>query len=111
MQPLAFHCPCTLQHAQGLGGEVEKILSQLGFTLAPVMEGHLCCGSAGTYSITQPELSRQLRDRKLEALEANGPARIATANILKLDFRTVPALRHVGLGRSIGFRHLGSVRL
>ncbi|MDH2299144.1 glycolate oxidase subunit GlcF [Cobetia sp. 29-18-1] len=80
-QPLAFHCPCTLQHAQGLGGEVEKILSQLGFTLAPVMEGHLCCGSAGTYSITQPELSRQLRDRKLEALEANGPARIATANI------------------------------
>ena len=80
-QPLAFHCPCTLQHAQGLGGEVEKILSQLGFTLAPVMESHLCCGSAGTYSITQPELSRQLRDRKLEALEANGPARIATANI------------------------------
>ncbi|AOM01802.1 glycolate oxidase subunit GlcF [Cobetia marina] len=80
-QPLAFHCPCTLQHAQGLGGEVEKILRALGFTLTPVAEGHLCCGSAGTYSITQPELSRQLRDRKLEALEANGPARIATANI------------------------------
>lgn len=78
---LAFHCPCTLQHAQRLGGAVEKILVQLGFTLAPVMDSHLCCGSAGTYSITQPELSRQLRDRKLEALEANGPVRIATANI------------------------------
>lgn len=78
---LAFHCPCTLQHAQRLGGTVEKILVQLGFTLAPVMDSHLCCGSAGTYSITQPELSRQLRDRKLEALEANGPVRIATANI------------------------------
>lgn len=80
-RPLAFHCPCTLQHAQGLGGAVENLMRQLGFTLTPVMEGHLCCGSAGTYSITQPELSRQLRDRKLEVLEASGAEQIITANI------------------------------
>lgn len=78
---VAFHCPCTLQHAQKLSGAVERILQRLGFDLASVSDGHLCCGSAGTYSITQPQLSRQLRDNKLDALEANGPARIVTANI------------------------------
>ena len=78
---LAFHCPCTLQHAQKLGGAVETVLKRFGFTLAPVAEGHLCCGSAGTYSITQPELSQRLRDRKLDALEAGHPEVIATANI------------------------------
>ncbi|MBB2497367.1 glycolate oxidase subunit GlcF [Aquipseudomonas ullengensis] len=78
---LAFHCPCTLQHAQKLGGAVEAVLSRLGFQLTPVPDGHLCCGSAGTYSITQPELSRQLRDNKLNALESGQPQVIATANI------------------------------
>jgi glycolate oxidase iron-sulfur subunit len=78
---IAFHCPCTLQHAQKLGGAVEGVLTRLGFALTPVADGHLCCGSAGTYSITQPELSRQLRDRKLDALERGGPQVIATANI------------------------------
>lgn len=78
---LAFHCPCTLQHAQKLGGAVEGVLSRLGFHLTPVPDGHLCCGSAGTYSITQPELSRQLRDNKLNALESGQPQVIATANI------------------------------
>jgi glycolate oxidase iron-sulfur subunit len=80
-QRLAFHCPCTLQHAQRLGGAVEAILEKLGFNLTPVPDSHLCCGSAGTYSLTQPELSRQLRDNKLNALESGHPEVIATANI------------------------------
>lgn len=80
-QRLAFHCPCTLQHAQKLNGAVESVLSQLGFTLAPVKDAHLCCGSAGTYSVTQPELATQLRDNKLNALEAGNPEVIVTANI------------------------------
>ncbi|RDU99260.1 glycolate oxidase subunit GlcF [Trinickia dinghuensis] len=78
---LAFHSPCTLQHAQKLGGAVESVLTRLGFELTAVPEGHLCCGSAGTYSITQPELSTALRDRKLDALESGNPETIATANI------------------------------
>jgi glycolate oxidase iron-sulfur subunit len=80
-QRLAFHCPCTLQHAQKLGGAVESVLKRMGFDLTAVPDSHLCCGSAGTYSITQPELSRQLRDRKLDALESGSPEIIATANI------------------------------
>jgi len=78
---LAFHCPCTLQHAQKLGGAVESVLSRLGFNLTAVPDSHLCCGSAGTYSITQPVLSRQLRDNKMNALESGRPDVIATANI------------------------------
>jgi glycolate oxidase iron-sulfur subunit len=80
-QRLAFHCPCTLQHAQKLGGAVEALLTRLGFNLTPVTDSHLCCGSAGTYSLTQPELSRQLRDNKLNALENGHPEVIVTANI------------------------------
>lgn len=80
-QRLAFHCPCTLQHAQKLNGAVESVLGKLGFTLAPVKDAHLCCGSAGTYSVTQPELATQLRDNKLNALEAGNPEVIVTANI------------------------------
>ncbi|MCQ2997103.1 glycolate oxidase subunit GlcF [Pseudomonas syringae] len=78
---LAFHCPCTLQHAQKLGGAVESVLLRLGFNLTAVPDSHLCCGSAGTYSITQPVLSRQLRDNKMNALESGKPDVIATANI------------------------------
>ena len=80
-QRLAFHCPCTLQHALKLGGQVENLLTRLGFTLTAVPDGHLCCGSAGTYSLTQPALSRQLRDNRLNALESGKPQVIATANI------------------------------
>ncbi|MBE0465408.1 MAG: glycolate oxidase subunit GlcF [Halomonadaceae bacterium] len=80
-QRLAFHCPCTLQHAQKLNGAVEGVLIKLGFSLTPVQDAHLCCGSAGTYSITQPELATQLRDNKLAALEAGNPELIVTANI------------------------------
>jgi len=80
-QRLAVHCPCTLQHAQKLGGAVEQVLSRLGFDLTQVADAHLCCGSAGTYSITQPTLARQLRDNKLAALEHGQPDLIVTANI------------------------------
>ena len=60
---------------------MEEVLKRLGFDLTSVPDSHLCCGSAGTYSLTQPELSRQLRDRKLDALESGKPEVIVTANI------------------------------
>ncbi len=78
---VAFHTPCTLQHGLRLNGVVEGILAGLGFQLAPVPDGHLCCGSAGTYSILQQSLSSKLRDNKIAALQSAGPAAIATANI------------------------------
>jgi glycolate oxidase iron-sulfur subunit len=78
---IAFHPPCTLQHAQKLRGGVELGLRDLGFTVMLPNESHLCCGSAGTYSVLQPELSHQLRDRKLENLSALKPEAIASANI------------------------------
>jgi glycolate oxidase iron-sulfur subunit len=78
---IAFHAPCTLQHGQALNGLVESILTRLGFTLTEIPNAHLCCGSAGTYSILQPKISSQLLSNKLEALGAGGPQIIATANI------------------------------
>lgn len=81
MKKVAFHSPCTLQHGQQLNGVVESILRKAGFTLTAVADAHLCCGSAGTYSILQPELSRQLLSNKLDALQASEPDIITTANI------------------------------
>lgn len=78
---VAWHAPCTLQHGQRLRGVVESILTKTGYELVPVEDAHLCCGSAGVYSIEQPELSRQLRQRKVDSLMANQPQLIATANI------------------------------
>ena len=78
---IAFHPPCTLQHGQKLTGVVERILSTIGFELVPVQDVHLCCGSAGTYSLLQPELSRRLLHDKLEKLLRHKPTLIATANI------------------------------
>ena len=78
---IAFHSPCTLQHGQQLNGKVESILQTLGFDLAAVPDAHLCCGSAGTYSILQVEMSQKLLNNKLEALESGQPALIATANV------------------------------
>ena len=78
---LAFHSPCTLQHGQKLNGLTEGVLRELGFDLKPVADSHLCCGSAGTYSILQPDLSKRLLKNKVEALEATGAPTIATANI------------------------------
>lgn len=78
---VAFHSPCTLQHGQQIQGVVEGILTKAGFTLTKVADAHLCCGSAGTYSILQPELSQQLLDNKLSNLQMEKPDVIATANI------------------------------
>ncbi|OBS09502.1 glycolate oxidase subunit GlcF [Acidihalobacter prosperus] len=94
---VAFHAPCTLQHGQRLGGAVEGLLRQLGYELAPVADAHLCCGSAGTYSILQPELSRQLRANKLHALAAGEPELIVSANIgcqLHLQQASETPVRH-----------------
>lgn len=94
---IAFHSPCTLQHGQKLPGVVEGVLQRLGFDLTPVADSHLCCGSAGTYSIMQPELSTRLRDNKLAALEAGEPELIATANIgclMHLRGGTTRTVRH-----------------
>jgi glycolate oxidase iron-sulfur subunit len=80
-QKITFHSPCTLQHGQKLQGVVEEALGKLGYRVNPVKDAHLCCGSAGTYSIFQPKLSKQLRNNKLEnLLEVKTPI-IVTANI------------------------------
>lgn len=78
---IAFHAPCTLQHGQKLPGGIEGILTSLGFELTEVRDSHLCCGSAGSYSLLQPELSQRLRDNKLAALQAGAAELIATANV------------------------------
>jgi len=80
-QRVAFHSPCTLQHGMKLNGTVESLLTKLGFQLTPVPDAHLCCGSAGTYSILQPELSQRLLANKVAALQSGAPAAILTANI------------------------------
>jgi len=77
----AVHTPCTLQHGQGINGEIESILERAGITIVKSRESHLCCGSAGTYSIMQPKISRRLQLRKLEVLQEHSPQVIVTANI------------------------------
>ncbi len=94
---VAFHCPCSLQHGQRLNGAVEKILRQAGFTLTTVSNAHLCCGSAGTYSILEKDLSQRLRENKVAALESGQPEVIATANI--------GCLAHIQSGTAMPVRH------
>ena len=94
---IAFHAPCTLQHALKVRGVVEDILSTAGFELTPVSDGQRCCGSAGTYSILQPELSAELLRSKVAALEAGRPDMIVTANI--------GCLVHLRSGSATPMRH------
>jgi len=94
---VAFHSPCTLQHGLRIRGVIEGLLAVAGYDLVPVADGHLCCGSAGTYSLLQPELSRRLRDNKLAALMAGSPLFIATANI--------GCLTHLQAGSVLPARH------
>ncbi|MDO9310445.1 MAG: heterodisulfide reductase-related iron-sulfur binding cluster, partial [Nitrosomonas sp.] len=94
---LSFHSPCTLQHGMKIRGVVEKILIAAGFDLTIVPNGHLCCGSAGTYSILQPELSQQLLKNKVIALESGKPDQIATGNIgclMHLQGGTAKSVKH-----------------
>jgi glycolate oxidase iron-sulfur subunit len=95
---IAFHPPCTLQHGQQLRGGVEKHLGELGFDIqASLNEAHLCCGSAGTYSVLQPEIAHQLRDRKLGNLQDLHPQTIVSANI--------GCITHLQSGTSTPVRH------
>jgi glycolate oxidase iron-sulfur subunit len=95
---LAYHPPCTLQHGQKLQGGVERWLGELGFDVrvAPV-ESHLCCGSAGTYSVLQPETAGRLRDRKLGHLGELQPLAIVSANI--------GCITHLQSGTGVPVRH------
>ncbi len=78
---VAFHSPCTLQHGQQIKGKVEAILERAGYRVCEVEDAHLCCGSAGTYSLLQPGLSRQLQTRKIAALQEDNPDIVCTANV------------------------------
>ena len=95
---LAFHPPCTLQHGQQLRGGVEQHLGELGFDItASRNEPHLCCGSAGTYSVLNPEIAYQLRDRKLANLAEMAPEVIVSANI--------GCITHLQSGTAMPVRH------
>ncbi|MBU1224442.1 MAG: glycolate oxidase subunit GlcF [Gammaproteobacteria bacterium] len=94
---IAYHPPCTLQHGLKLSGSVEALLTDAGFELTAVAEKHLCCGSAGTYSILQPEIAAQLKTRKLGHLQAGQPELIVTANI--------GCLTHLQSGSAIPVKH------
>ncbi len=96
-EAIAFHAPCTLQHGQRLDGVIESILQTAGFRLTRVGDTHLCCGSAGAYSIVQPHIARQLRDNKIAALTRDDPAIVVTANIgcqMHLQSGTQLPVRH-----------------
>src|SRR5262245_45808606 len=94
---IAFHPPCTLQHGLRLRGVTEKVLARAVFDLTPVPDAHLCCGSAGTYSILEPELAERLRTNKVAALASGEPELIATANI--------GCLAHLQAGTTLPVRH------
>jgi glycolate oxidase iron-sulfur subunit len=94
---IAFHSPCTLQHGQQIRGTVETLLRACGYELTDVPDSHLCCGSAGTYSILQEALSQRLLKNKVSALESGQPAAIATANI--------GCLTHIRSGTDLTVRH------
>jgi glycolate oxidase iron-sulfur subunit len=96
-QGIAFHSPCTLQHGLKIKGAVESLLTDMGCTLTSVPDAHLCCGSAGTYSILQPGLSQRLLENKIAALTSGAPAAILTANIgcqAHLQTATALPVRH-----------------
>jgi glycolate oxidase iron-sulfur subunit len=94
---VAFHAPCSLQHGQQLKGVAERLLQSSGMEVVPVADAHLCCGSAGAYSLLQPALAATLGRNKIAALQANGPDAIVTANIgcmTHLQGHTTIAVRH-----------------
>ncbi|MEY3082728.1 MAG: glycolate oxidase subunit GlcF [Pseudomonadota bacterium] len=94
---LAYHSACSMQHGQKIKNEPQKLLRRAGFTVMEVPEGHLCCGSAGTYNILQPELATKLRDRKVANIESLEPQAVATGNI--------GCITQIGLGTQIPIVH------
>lgn len=93
----ALHCPCSLQHGQKFGGRLESLLKKLGLEIVESGDNHLCCGSAGSYSLLQPALSQRLRDRKIAALTQDSPQSILTAN--------VGCQLHLASGTDVPVRH------
>ena len=94
---VTYHEPCTMQHGQELSGLVESILSQFGYIKKTVKDSHICCGSAGAYSIFESKISNQLRNNKIENLNASQPNMIVTSNI--------GCLMHLQKGSSIPVKH------
>jgi glycolate oxidase iron-sulfur subunit len=94
---LAYHSACSMQHGQKIKAEPLKLLRRAGFTVMEVPEGHLCCGSAGTYNILQPEIAAKLRARKVANIESLAPEAIATGNI--------GCITQIGLGTAIPILH------
>jgi glycolate oxidase iron-sulfur subunit len=78
---VAYHSACSLQHGQKINDAPRVLLARAGFTVKEIGEGHICCGSAGTYSMLQPELAGQLRERKLANIQATGAPIVAAGNI------------------------------
>ncbi len=94
---VAYHSACSMQHGQKITTLPKKLLTDAGFTVKDVPEGHLCCGSAGTYNILQPEIARRLRDRKVANIERTRPDVIATGN--------VGCITQIGSGTTIPIVH------
>ena len=93
----ALRCPCSLQHGQKFGSRLESLLKRLGLEIVESGDNHLCCGSAGSYSLLQPALSQRLRDRKIAALTQDSPQSILTAN--------VGCQLHLASGTDVPVRH------
>ncbi len=97
---VAYHSACSLQHGQKLHEEPRQLLRYAGFTVLDIPEGHICCGSAGTYTMLQPDIAKQLQERKLRAIESVKPDCIVTGNIgcmTQLAGASVPVLHTVEL--------------
>jgi len=94
---VAYHSACSMQHGQKIKTEPQRLLRRAGFTVMEVPEGHLCCGSAGTYNILQPELATRLRERKVANIESLSPQAVATGNI--------GCITQIGLGTRIPIVH------
>jgi glycolate oxidase iron-sulfur subunit len=95
---VAYHSPCSMQHGQRVMSEPKALLAAAGFEVVDVPEGHLCCGSAGTYNILQPEIARRLRDRKVANIERTAPDVIATGNL--------GCITHIAGGTAIPILHM-----
>jgi glycolate oxidase iron-sulfur subunit len=96
-EKIAYHPPCTMQHGMKLKGGVETMLKDMGYILVPVADSHLCCGSAGTYSVLQSTISNELKARKVASLTADAPAQIATSNI--------GCMTHIQSGTTLPVKH------
>ena len=94
---VAYHSACSLQHGQKIHAQPKELLSKLGFVVEDIPEAHLCCGSAGTYNILQPDLAQRLRDRKVAHIESIAPGVIAAGNI--------GCITQLGAGTAIPIAH------